>query len=144
MPAHDDMRAAESRRFETFFHTLTEPMTLDTTSYTVGNYWDRSGNTGFGSRRAFYSKFLIVSGGPDQTVGIFRYPDTSPPTAIQLIANENNAMPFSTTDVIDFATASSPQIPTGTTIAGPSGTNPLIRAASTFSRRPRTTSATRT
>jgi hypothetical protein len=107
--------------FQSFFHTLTEPMTF--VSGSVGNYWDRSTNTGFGSRRAFYSKFLIVSGGPDQTVGIFRYPDASPPTAIQLIANENSALPFGL-DVIDF-TGTTLQITSPTTISGPSSNNPV-------------------
>jgi prepilin-type N-terminal cleavage/methylation domain-containing protein len=84
--------------FEYFFHRLSEPLP------NAGGplYWDRTVPS---SRRAFYSKFLIVSGGPDQSVGIFRYPDTAPPTppatATQLIANENNAMPFGL-DVADF------------------------------------------
>ena len=56
-------------------------MTFNTATNSDANYWDRSSNSGYGSRRAFYSKFLIVSGGPDQSVGIFRYSDTSPPTS---------------------------------------------------------------
>jgi len=92
--------------FEYFFHRLTEPYVPSGGAY----FWDRG--TAYGSRRAFYSKFLIVSGGPDQQVGIFRYPDvpTTSPTGVvysppssptQLIANENNAMPFAL-DVADF------------------------------------------
>ena len=41
---------------------------------------------------------------PDLVVGVFHYPDSAPPTsATQLIANENNAMPFGL-DVADFTT----------------------------------------
>jgi prepilin-type N-terminal cleavage/methylation domain-containing protein len=84
--------------FEFFFHRLTEP--VPTGVGEPGLFWDRAQG---GFRRAFYSKFLVVSGGPDQLVGIFRYPDlpSAPPTATQLIANENNAMPFSIAEV-DF------------------------------------------
>jgi hypothetical protein len=93
--------------FEFFFHRLTEPDPFSKGNFSF--YWDRSSNTGYGSRRAFYSKFLIVSGGPDQLVGIFRYADSSPPTsASQLISNENNAMPFAL-DVADFTTSATLQ-----------------------------------
>src|SRR5262249_51485901 len=85
--------------FEYFFHRLTEP--FNPPGGPGGpDSWDRG--KVFGWRRAFYSKFLIVSGGPDQVVGVFRYQDSAPPTAAtQLIYNENNAMPFGT-DVADF------------------------------------------
>src|SRR5262249_49193305 len=82
--------------FEYFFHRLTEPLTP-----AGGAQWGDPGSA-YTRRRAFYSKFLIVSGGPDNQVGVFRYPDASPPTsATQLIANENNALPFGL-DVADF------------------------------------------
>jgi prepilin-type N-terminal cleavage/methylation domain-containing protein len=94
--------------FESFFHRLSEPFPYS--SSFSATYWDRSQTTKpqYGSRRAFYSKFLIVSSGPDQTSGIFRYPDipASPPSAAQLIANENNAMPFSIYDLVDFTSSS--------------------------------------
>ena len=84
--------------FGTFFHRLTEPLPLS------GNYsgeyevdWDRSGT----GRRAFFTKFLVLSGGPDQAPGVFLYGDavlnsfgSSDITSAHLIANENNAMPF--------------------------------------------------
>ena len=111
--------------FEYYFHRLTEPDPYATANFAM--YWDRSSNKGYGTRRAYYSKFLIVSGGPDLTVGIFRYPDTVPPSsASQLIANENNAMPFSTTDVADFtagATLLQTTIPVNTTT--PSSNDPM-------------------
>ena len=64
--------------FESFFHRLTEPF------HHSGNYafyWDRG--SVFPYRRAFFSKPLIVSSGPDQQLGIYLlYPSTvfpSPP-----------------------------------------------------------------
>jgi hypothetical protein len=92
--------------FEYFFHRLTEPYPVAASP--PYEYWDRSSG---GFRRAYYSKFLILSGGPDETPGVFLYSDAalakaaSPATA--LIANENNAMPFSVgsragMDVVDF------------------------------------------
>ncbi len=50
--------------FEYFFHRLTEPVPLG--SSRPGLYWDRSGSF---SRRAYYSKFLILSGGRDKQPG---------------------------------------------------------------------------
>ena len=90
--------------FSTFYHTLYEPMQL----VGGGLDWDRSGQT---SRRAFFSKFLVLSGGPDQVPGVFLYADADlkPPNStnadaisVHLIANENLAMPFSTLDAQDF------------------------------------------
>lgn len=54
--------------FQNFFHSLTEPL-----SYLGANpiqYWDRSSNANFFPRRAFYSRFLILSGGPDGLPGV--------------------------------------------------------------------------
>ncbi len=103
--------------FEYYFHRLSEPYYITTSSQA----WDRSGYY----RRAFYSKFLIVSSGPDKLLGLFQYNDTalhglSNPAA-GLIFNENNAMPF----VFDFT--GSAYAPQGSSIAGPSSgddTNP--------------------
>jgi len=106
-----------AQAFEYYFHRLSEPYYITTPSQA----WDRSGNY----RRAFYSKFLIVSAGPDKLLGLFQYNDTalrgvSNPAA-GLIFNENNAMPF----VFDFTSAA--YAPQGWSIAGPSSgddTNP--------------------
>ena len=67
--------------FEYFFHRLTEPF------QNTGNtwfYWDRAspvypqGTLGY--RRAFFSKPLILSSGPDQQLGIFLlYPSARVP-----------------------------------------------------------------
>jgi prepilin-type N-terminal cleavage/methylation domain-containing protein len=81
--------------FEYFFHRLTEPVPLGASSSNL--YWDRSG---IFARRAFYTKFLILSGGRDKQPGVFLYADADMKqlgggAAPYLIANENNALPFS-------------------------------------------------
>jgi prepilin-type N-terminal cleavage/methylation domain-containing protein len=80
--------------FEYFFHRLTEPM--PSAAGGAANFWDRGGSF---ARRAFYSKFLILSGGRDKQPGVFLYADSDMQAmgnnaASFLIANENNAMPF--------------------------------------------------
>jgi type II secretory pathway pseudopilin PulG len=66
--------------FSTFFHPLVEPMIAAGAS--IGTppspfLWDR-GST-FYPRRAFFTKFLIVSSGPDQQLGIARLDSLAPP-----------------------------------------------------------------
>jgi hypothetical protein len=79
--------------FETFFHRLTEPFPHQGGSAML---WDMGGSF----RRAFFTKFLILSGGQDQTPGVFLYSSDAvirglgPNAAFALIANENSAMPF--------------------------------------------------
>jgi hypothetical protein len=80
--------------FGTFFHTLVEPLPLAG----GGLDWDRSGTS---YRRAFFTKFLVLSSGQDQVPGVFLYSDavlnsfaTADIASAHLIANENNAMPF--------------------------------------------------
>ncbi len=93
--------------FEYFFHRLTEPFQ---NTGNPGLQWDRAspvypqGTLGLGYRRAFLSKPLIVSSGPDQQLGIFLlYPSLVFPTpplqlnAANLIYYENNAIPFDPT-----------------------------------------------
>ena len=46
----------------------------------------------------FYSKFLILSGGQDQQLGVFLYSNADAISASLLIANENNAMQLSVYD----------------------------------------------
>jgi prepilin-type N-terminal cleavage/methylation domain-containing protein len=88
--------------FEAYFHRLTEPYT------NPGNapqfYWDRGAIYPY--RRAFFSKPLIISSGPDKQLGLFLYPDgfdSSPPAnpATHLIMNENVGMRF----LHDFTTS---------------------------------------
>jgi prepilin-type N-terminal cleavage/methylation domain-containing protein len=87
--------------FQTLFHSLTEPYPAGASGGLFGTYWDRSG----GPRRAFYTKFLILSGGQDQAPGVFLYSDAAMQSfqganyapagaASFLIANENGAMQF--------------------------------------------------
>ena len=120
-PTHDqNLGVSESAQaFEFYFHRLTDPLTG--TAANAPNYWNRTA-TFYHYRRAFYSKFLILSGGLDGQPGVFLYDDSRmSPTgsnslgssrAWALIANENNAMPFSATDstsggpTVDFTVAS--------------------------------------
>jgi len=93
-PAYSIGASGGARAFELLFHRLTEP--YPSPNPTTGLFWDRGG---FQYRRAFYSKFLVLSGGPDQVPGVFLYADAdmqSLPSgaAVNLIANENNALPF--------------------------------------------------
>jgi hypothetical protein len=80
--------------FESFFHRLHEPMTPATS--TTGEYWDRSAPNGtYSLRRAFYSKFLVMSWGQDGMPGVFGYypelaavaPPSYPTQLINLLAN---------------------------------------------------------
>ena len=106
--------------FEYFFHRLTEPVPLGSNSPAL--YWDRSGNY---QRRAFYTKFLILSGGRDRQPGVFLYADSDIKAmgngaAAYLIANENNALPFAI------------ELFGGSTIAGFTGTAQIPAGASSF------------
>ncbi len=94
--------------FEFFFHSLHEPLPVSGTGL-LGEFWERSAPnaSGFAARRAFYTRFLIVSSGPDKQLGIFQYADA--PTLIAaaqsaqvtpatlLIQNENPAPQFDPT-----------------------------------------------
>jgi prepilin-type N-terminal cleavage/methylation domain-containing protein len=109
--------------FESFFHRLTEPLQIPAGG--GGLAWDRSG----GPRRAFYSKPLIVSSGPDKALGLFQYSDgllqtliSSGRAATALIYNENSAMPYSL-DLIDYTNHAYTSAPA--TITGPGGIDPL-------------------
>jgi prepilin-type N-terminal cleavage/methylation domain-containing protein len=80
--------------FEYFFHRLTEPFPPNNNNF---QYWDRG--TIFPYRRAFFSKPLILSSGPNLQPGVFLYPEGTLQSlanpALALIANENLALPFS-------------------------------------------------
>lgn len=98
--------------FEYFFHRLTEPLEH------TGNasfYWDRGlPVSGFGYRRAFFSRPLILSGGFDQTPGVYLTPDGPSINATTLITTDNNAMPFVPSEV--FTTGGGYFIPAGTAV----------------------------
>jgi hypothetical protein len=100
--------------FEFYFHRLREPYggAAGTTPFSQ-QHWDRGS---YPARRAFYSKFLIVSAGLDEQLGIFGYyPDqgspSGPPDSTHLLAIENNAMPL----FYDLVTNAN--IPAGTTVS---------------------------
>ncbi len=91
--------------FAAFFHTLAEPLQSSsggsTTGLGQGSFWDPVVGS---SRRAYYTKPLILSGGLDQTPGVFLYPDSftrGGGASLGLIANENSARAFGL-DLIDF------------------------------------------
>jgi hypothetical protein len=99
LPGGSGASAAVST-FGALFHRITEPMPVTPPNLFV---WDRSGSP----RRAFYSKFLILSSGPDGLPGVFLYSDATLKqlattvaaypglgASLGLIANENNAMQF--------------------------------------------------
>jgi len=75
--------------FEYFFHRLTEPFAHTGAS---NYYWDRGSLVPY--RRAFYTRPLILSAGPDLQPGVYIYPDGSVPSVSQLLAVENNAMTY--------------------------------------------------
>jgi type II secretory pathway pseudopilin PulG len=77
--------------FSTFFHPLIEPMISAGAASTAQPkyFWDR-GTTYF-PRRAFFTKFLIISSGPDQQLGLSRI-DMYVPTGTPItIANKFTA-----------------------------------------------------
>jgi hypothetical protein len=97
--------SGSAQAFEYYFHRLTEPYP------NAGGpmFWDR-GST-YGGRRSYYSKFLILSGGPDNQPGVFLYSNADMAAyganaSWPLIANENLALPFSASSVangfVDF------------------------------------------
>jgi len=105
--------------FEAFFHRLSEPMQLQNGSNLF--LWDRGGSY----RRAFYSKFLILSAGPNGAPGVFLYSDPALKSlglnaSLALILNENNAMQFGL-DVADFTANATIQ---SATISGGSSNDP--------------------
>jgi prepilin-type N-terminal cleavage/methylation domain-containing protein len=97
--------------FESYFHTLSEPTTLTASNATGVNLWDRSTSTAFGSiypRRAFYTKFLIASAGPDSQLGIYQAFTTQPSVTVNNIAHlmqEGYACQFVPADLTTAGTA---------------------------------------
>src|SRR4029079_6512809 len=59
--------------FQSYFHTLTDPNTDPSLKPAAGEGkgWDRgSAASPFFARREYYSRFLILSGGPDKALGV--------------------------------------------------------------------------
>ncbi len=110
--------SGSAQAFEYYFHRLTEPLTNSGGNPT---FWDR-GST-YPARRAFYSKFLILSGGLDSTPGVFLYNDTELGNLVAnnkgawaLIANENLALPFSASPTGGFVDFTQNPVYPGTSI----------------------------
>jgi hypothetical protein len=67
-PSASGSASAAAVAFELYYHSLSEP-----TSFLGPNaqhFWDRSVNPGFFPRRAFYTRHLILSAGPDGVPGV--------------------------------------------------------------------------
>ena len=56
--------SSTAHAFMVHFHSLIDPNFNG--AITTGNYWDRGGST---ARRAYFSRYLILSGGPDKEPG---------------------------------------------------------------------------
>ena len=108
-PGAGNMSAAVTL-FENYFYRLHEP--LDVTKAAIGQAWDRGAPGGdFAARRAYFTKFLIVSSGPDKELGLFQYDDaglkadltTAASSAVSpsypLIGLESTAAPLSKADL---------------------------------------------
>jgi type II secretory pathway pseudopilin PulG len=114
--------STQVQAFEWFFHRLTEPLQISSAALA----WDR---TTYGYRRAFYSKPLIVSSGPDKALGLFQYSDAAVQLLIgsgtattALIYNENSAMPY----VVGDYYLQHAYLPSASgTISGPGSVDPL-------------------
>jgi prepilin-type N-terminal cleavage/methylation domain-containing protein len=88
--------------FQASFYSLMDPRgDLYPTNVpgALGWAWDRSASSG---RRAFYSKFLIISAGPDRVPGVFLYDEKTFPPAAQIATAltilENQACPYAPSD----------------------------------------------
>jgi prepilin-type N-terminal cleavage/methylation domain-containing protein len=81
LPTPGDSRISKSAwAFQLYFHTLVEPLSLlkgpllQQSTGILGNpLWDRTTNPAFADyslRRSYFTKFLILSGGPDKVPGV--------------------------------------------------------------------------
>ncbi len=82
--------------FENYFHLLHEPLFNSSTPPALGQFWDRGAGAGgpFGARRAFSSKFLILSSGPDLLPGVFQYSDAALQSDLGTAAGTPNSRSF--------------------------------------------------
>ncbi|WP_337173830.1 prepilin-type N-terminal cleavage/methylation domain-containing protein [Paludisphaera sp.] len=77
--------------FERYFYRLTEPMLHNASA--PSPYWDRGGTPALRYRRAFFTKPLILSGGPDQQPGVGVFPSAAA-TLDNVMNVENQAVQF--------------------------------------------------
>jgi len=84
-----------ARQFMNHFVTLVDPLAEQASAASPLTYWDRSATKAYGYylRRAYYSRFLIQSGGEDKTPGTAQlnttYPTTGPLAWQQLAGVQN-------------------------------------------------------
>jgi len=104
--------------FENYFYRLREPLSYGSATDN-GLFWDRGASYGgaYGARRAYFTKFLIVSSGPDKELGLFQYTDaglktdlaTAASSAVSpsypLIGLESTAAPLAYADLVSLAGA---------------------------------------
>jgi prepilin-type N-terminal cleavage/methylation domain-containing protein len=64
--ANPAIPSGQAYAFMTYFHIIIDPLTKNNAG---AQMWDR---TGYYRRRGYYSKFLVLSGGPDTEIGVFR------------------------------------------------------------------------
>ena len=86
--------------FQRNFHQITEPLPVP--SPNPGTFWDRGSNAIYNQRRAYFSRFLIISSGQDKQLGIPILTDTAlqsqiglgPDTASRAVGLEGQAGQF--------------------------------------------------
>jgi prepilin-type N-terminal cleavage/methylation domain-containing protein len=113
--------------FTTFFHPLTEPLAKSGPPATAFTFWDRTGSSSppYYPRRAFFTKFLIVSSGPDKELGIARL-DTVPNSSGQAYT-----APYNVFDVlIESQARSSDLVASDAAYMVPSSLDPTVPATS--------------
>lgn len=105
--------SASAMSFQYFFHYLTEPLDLGSPSSCM--FWDRSNNSAaltLHPRRAFYTRFLILSGGPDGIPGVPILTDLglqslgNPPAVSLALQLESAAAQYDITPMAQNPTAS--------------------------------------
>jgi prepilin-type N-terminal cleavage/methylation domain-containing protein len=94
--------------FSTFFHTLLEPLASPklTGAPNTQWFWDRGSNASppYYPRRAYFSKFLIISSGPDHEHGVARLDAFNIPLNPTNLLVESQARQ---TNIIDYSTSAS-------------------------------------
>ena len=101
--------------FMSFFHTLLDP-NAGTAGLPAGSLWDRGGAY---ARRSYYSRFLILSGGPDQTPGINSLVDaTAIPPIPPIVAISNGTFTSGNNDVQSLIQGENPASAAGAQVNG--------------------------
>lgn len=86
--------SAGAHFFENYFYRLREPLAYGSAT-NPGLFWDRGASYGgpFAARRAYFTKFLIVSSGPDKELGLFQYNRAGLETDLATAASNNALAP---------------------------------------------------